>query len=320
MRRNAIAGAVIWCGLLIVAQVGEIYLTWIELLFLFAPLVIVPLGLHLTDHTEGGAPASLPERLARSIQAPAALVVVASFLFTPGVVAAVLASAWIMFCGLLATGGLLRALRGAHPGLDSICPVLAFLYSLVGAAWLVASRLGLNPMGFQEPIVLLTAVHFHYAGFAAALLARSVARTLAEASKDALVTVLSRIVTAGVLIGPGMLAMGFVAGPRVKLGAALILALTEIGLAICFVCAVKHVTRFSAQLLLTIAAASIAFSMALAAVWAIGEYPLQQFVNLDQMERFHGTANALGFTLCGLLGWVLARPSEAQYGALDGTR
>jgi len=47
-------------------------------------------------------------------------------------------------------------------------------------------------------------------------------------------------------------------------------------------------------------------------VWAIGEYPLQQFVNLDQMERFHGTANALGFTLCGLLGWILAGMQEAQ--------
>jgi len=31
---------------------------------------------------------------------------------------------------------------------------------LVGGTWLVASRLGLQPVGFQEPIVSLTAVHF----------------------------------------------------------------------------------------------------------------------------------------------------------------
>jgi len=308
MRRNAIAGAVIWCGLWIVTQVGEIYLTWIELLFLFAPLVIVPLGLHLTDQIEGGAAASLPERLARTIHAPAALLVMISFLFAPGIIAAALASAWVVFCGLLALGGLLRTLRGAFGRLDLLCPAVAFLYSLVGAAWLVASRLGLNPMGFQEPIVLLTAIHFHFAGFAAALLARSTGRTLVEAPKNSVATALFRIIACGVLVGPGMLSLGFVVGPRVKLAAALILALSEVGLAISFVFALKFVSRFSAQLFLTIAAASIAFSMALAAVWAIGEYPLQQFVNLDQMERFHGTANALGFTLCGLLGWVFASP------------
>jgi YndJ-like protein len=313
VKRNAIFGALIWCGLLLVAQAGEVYLTWIELLFLLAPLVVVPLGLHLTGQIEGGLPTSLPERLARSIQGPAALLVVASFFFAPGVVAAALASAWIVFCGLLAMGGFLRTLRGAFGRLDSLCPALAFLYSLVGAAWLIASRLGLNPMGFQEPIVLLTAVHFHYAGFAAALLARSATkRVLADPPGSTWAVALFRIVMAGVLIGPGMLAMGFVVGPRVKLAAALVLALSEIGLAISFVFALNRVTRFSAQLFLTIAAASVAFSMALAAVWAIGEYPLQQFVNLDQMERFHGTANALGFTLCGLLGWILAGTQEAQ--------
>ena len=313
MKRNAIFGALIWCGLLLVAQAGEVYLTWIELLFLLAPLVVVPLGLHLTGQIESGLPTSLPERIARSIQGPAALLVVASFFFAPGVVAAALASSWIVFCGLLAAGGLLRTLRGAFGRLDSLCPALAFLYSLVGAAWLVASRLGLNPMGFQEPVVLLTAVHFHFAGFAAVLLARSVTkRVLADPPRSKWAVALFRIVMAGVLIGPGMLAMGFVVGPRVKLAAALVLALSEIGLAISIVLALNRVTRFSAQLFLTIAAASVAFSMALAAVWAIGEYPLQQFVNLDQMERFHGTANALGFTLCGLLGWILAGMQEAQ--------
>lgn len=312
MKRNAIVGVFVWCGLLIAAQTNVLYLTWIELLFLFAPLVVVPLGLHLTDQTEIGSAISLPERLARVIHTPAALLAVASFFFLPGIIAAGLAVTWLAFCGLLAFGGLLRVFRGGFARLDALCPAVAFLYSLVGAAWLVASRLGLNPMGFQEPIVLLTAVHFHYAGFAASLLARSANRALIVRAGNAAATLMLRIVMAGVLIGPCLLAMGFVIGPRVKLVAALVLALSEVALAISFVFALKRVARFSAQLLLTIAAASVAFSMAFAAVWAIGEYPLQQFVNLDQMERFHGTANAFGFTLCGLLGWVLAGKRETQ--------
>ncbi|MGB0036863.1 MAG: YndJ family transporter, partial [Candidatus Acidiferrales bacterium] len=56
--------------------------------------------------------------------------------------------------------------------------------------------------------------------------------------------------------------------------------------------------------------ASVIVSMALAALWAIGEYPLQPFVHLAEMARLHGTANAFGFTLCGLIGWILASPEQ----------
>jgi len=313
VKRNAFTGAIVWCSLLIASLTGAIDLVWIELLFLLAPLVVLPLGLHLTNLAEVGSLASLPERVAGKIHIFAALAVVASFFFVPGIIAAMFACAWIVFCGLLAWGGLMRTLQAGLLSLDTACPIVAYLYSLIGAAWLVASRLGLNPMGFQEPTVLLTAVHFHFAGFAAALLARSTNRTLSRSYASPLSLALSRIVTFGVLIGPALLAAGFVAGPRVKLAGALIVALSEVGLAILFVVVLKHVARFSAQLLLTISAASVAFSMMLAAVWAIGEYPLQQFVNLDQMERFHGTVNAFGFTLCGLLGWIFAaRPAQTE--------
>lgn len=312
MKRNVITGAIVWCALFIAAQTEAIDLAWIELLFLLAPLVIVSLGLFLTVRMEGASAAPHPEGIARMIQLPAALMVVVSFFFQPGIFAAGFASAWILVCGLLAAGAFLRIVRGALTRLDLLCPAAAFVYSLIGAGWLVASRMGLNPMGFEEPIVLLTAVHFHFAGFAAALLARAAGRATAESHASGMTAAFFRIVTAGVLIGPGLLAIGFVAGPRVKLAAALILAVSEVGLAISFVFALKSVARFTAQLLLTVAAASVAFSMALAAVWAIGEYPLQQFVNLDQMERFHGTVNALGFTLCGLLGWILASAKPSQ--------
>jgi len=313
MKRNAFTGAIVWCSLLIASLTGAIDLIWIELLFLYAPLVIVPLGLHLTGLAETGFVASLPERVAEKVHIFAALAVVASFFSVPGIIAAILACAWIVLCGLLALGGLMRTLQGGLLSLDTACPTVAFLYSLIGAAWFVASRLGLNPLGFQEPIVLLTAVHFHFAGFAASLLARSANRTLVRSSATPVAAALLRIVILGVLIGPALLAAGFVAGPRVKLAGALIVALSEVGLATLFVVALKHIARFAAQFLLTLSAASVAFSMALAAVWAIGEYPLQQFVNLDQMERYHGTANAFGFTLCGLLGWTLAaRPSQTE--------
>jgi hypothetical protein len=50
--------------------------------------------------------------------------------------------------------------------------------------------------------------------------------------------------------------------------------------------------------------------MILAGAWAIGEYPLQAFVNIRQMAEFHGTLNAVGFVLSGLLGWTMVNAKQ----------
>jgi hypothetical protein len=309
MRRNAIVGSIVWCGLFLGVISTTIDLSWIELIFLFAPLVIFPLGIVLTDRLDQNTAISYPERFGRTMQLPAAILATASFLFQPGILAAALAVSWLGVCVLFALGGALRTSRGAYAQLERLCTAVSFLYLAIGGSWLFASRLGLNPLGFQEPIVLLTGIHFHYAGFAAPVLARSVGRALGV-SNGAESRVLLRVMIAGVLAAPGTLSLGFVIGPRTKLLAALFLAASEIGLAISFVCALRNAGQLSAEILLTVAAASVGFSMAFAVVWAIGEYPLQPFVHLGEMEALHGTANAFGFTLCGLLGWIFAAHNE----------
>lgn len=314
MNRNALLGAIAWLSLMIATRFHEADLGWVDLLFLFAPLVIVPLGLELTSRLEQGLVQPAPERIARLFPLPCALAAAASFFFQRGLVAASLAAVWLVFCTLLALGGASRLHRGALRSLDSVFPVVAFLYLPIGGAWLVAARLGLKPMNFQEPIVLLTAVHFHYAGFAAPLLARCPRIALPRSrmrARDA--AFLNGIVT-GVLVGPGMLAAGFVIGPRVKLAAAIVLALGEVGLALFFLFALGHAGDLGAKLFIAVAAGSVFFSMALAALWAVGEYPLQPFVHLAEMARLHGTANAFGFALCGLLGWARAAGTGARAG------
>lgn len=309
MKRSAIIGAVTWLALLAANRRHITELTWIELLFLFAPLVIFPLGLQLSARTDDSSAGASIERTASHVQLLVALLAVASFFLPSGRFAVALAAPWLLFCVFLGFSGVLRLVRGAAHQLSSLCVAVAFVYPSVGAAWLVASRLGLTPLGFQEPIVLLTAVHFHYAGFAAPLLAACVTR---RPSSDHVRSrsFLLALVVATVLAGPAILAVGFVVGPRLKLAAALILAVSEIGLAVCFIAAIPSLGRRAAKMLLALASASVVFSMILAAVWAIGEYPLQPFVHLANMARFHGTANAFGFALCGLLGFVAetARP------------
>jgi hypothetical protein len=302
--RNVIIGGILWVALTVGSVLDMLHLGTIELLFLLAPLVVVPLGLELSARLGHDDEKHVPASFARWIHLPAGLCAMASFWYPQGTGAAILALPWCSFGCFLGFWGLVRLVRGGFKSLKSICEVMSFIYLPIGCAWLVASRYGLNPMGFQEPIVLLTAVHFHFAGFAAPLLTAATAVTL---DRTAVPTQqLFKVVGAGVLVGPAVLAAGFVIGPHLKLAAALLVVISEIGLASFFLLAVREIQPRLAQALVALSASSVLVAMVLAGVWAVGEFPLQPFVHLAEMARFHGAANALGFTTCGLLGWTIS--------------
>src|SRR5882672_10676834 len=168
----SLCGAAVWAALATLAGVERARFGIVELLFMFAPLVIVPLGLELITRLTG---ARAHVDAARILQIPATLAVVVAFWLPPGRSAAILSTLWLLQCVLLAGR---RFLDWRHEEHTAVSPILnlAHFDLLLGAAWLVLSRAGLRPMGFQEPIILLTAVHFHYSGFATALIASTTLR------------------------------------------------------------------------------------------------------------------------------------------------
>jgi hypothetical protein len=306
MRRKALAGAAVWIFLAAASQLQWIRLAIIELLFLLGPLVVVPLGLGLAAESMAEKRIVFLTWLAGMLQFPAAMFAAASFWLPPGKAAAVVALPWLAYGCLIGLCGFVSMLRGGFSKLETACVTTSFFYLPVGCAWFIASRLGFTPMGFQEPIVLLTAVHFHLAGFAAPLLAMagaSVAETRSVATQK-----LFRVVAIGVLAGPGLLAAGFVIGPACKLAMACLVACSAIGLSLFFLAGIRTLRPRLTQVLVAASAVSVLFAMTLAAIWAIGEFPLQPFIHLEEMARIHGTANAFGFVLCGLVGWTVAGP------------
>lgn len=303
MRRAAWSFA-LWVGLAALTCARLVHLTIIELLFLLAPLVVVPLGLQLCAGLIAEKDDDVALRATQRLQFPAALLAVLSFWFPRSAAATILVAPWFFVGCLTGYVALKRLSRGRWTNLPAMCWTASFLYLPIGCAWLMASRLGLGPMGFHEPIVLLTAVHFHFAGFAAPLLVLAVEpgmRATSSAARRAF-----RAIAAGVLAGPALLAAGFVIGPGAKLAMAFLVACSEVGLAFCFLGALRTIRPRLAQALVALSAASVLFAMVLASVWAAGEFPLQPFVQLDQMARFHGSANGVGFVLCGLAGWSVA--------------
>jgi hypothetical protein len=89
MRRNAIIGGLLWIAIATATRFHWARLTLIELLFLIGPLVVVPLGLEICAGFAQNEGALFPVRFARWFQPAAALCVIASFRFEPGIAAAI---------------------------------------------------------------------------------------------------------------------------------------------------------------------------------------------------------------------------------------
>ncbi|HEY8077930.1 MAG TPA: YndJ family transporter, partial [Labilithrix sp.] len=89
----------------------------------------------------------------------------------------------------------------------------------IGAAWLFASRAAMKPLGFEEPIVLFTAAHFHYAGFAAPVVLGGVGRLASDAAPRAY-----RVAAASVCAGVPLTAIGITTTHTVEVASAILLA------------------------------------------------------------------------------------------------
>src|SRR5262245_42328509 len=164
MNRFVLPGAGVCATLALLSALGVGPLGLLELLFLLAAWVIVPLGLAFVPDVP-------PVRLARRIQPAAALLATVSFFLPTGIPAAALAAPWVIVNGLVALGGLMTVKEAFRSGFPSLLVLAAMMLPTVGGVHLVSSRLGQPLAGFPEPIIILTAVHFHYTAFAAPILA-----------------------------------------------------------------------------------------------------------------------------------------------------
>ena len=298
-------GALVWLLLASAYTVGWVRLTLIELLFLLAPWAIVPLGVGLLPEAKNER-TFLPAQQRMWLMSFGAVFVTAAFFLPPGGTAASLSVPWFLVCLVYAWDGLRRMLRYRGKLLAEFCFAAGEGYLVVGGTWLILSRLGLQPMGFQEPIVLLTAVHFHFAGFLSALLAGLTYERLQTARWAGYL----RVALLGTVLGAGLLGLAFLIGPPLKLVAALLIVFGQFGLAFGMLRVAVYMRPSISRWLLIAASASVVGGMLLAAAWAIGEYPLHALVDLDRMTRIHGVVNALGFGLCGMFGWNALKREE----------
>jgi hypothetical protein len=297
---SAALGGAIWLVCVAAGAIGRMRLGWAEGLFLLAPLVTIPLGLRIVLGTKGQGIALF--RLTLVVQTFGALLAAAAFAFPAGHRAGALATGWLAATACIGLCGLVGIVRGNAPLFDRICLNVGLVYLPFGGCWFVASRLGLNPAGFKEPIVFLTAVHFHYAAFAAPLLAgmAGVALRSATGSRPRLFSAAA----AGVIIAPALLAAGWALGsPLLKVTAALVLSVGLVVVAGLTFLVIPHFRNALAGALLVISGLAVCCGMCLVCLYAGGEFLGARLITIPQMTVSHGVLNCLGFTLCGLLAW-----------------
>lgn len=277
-----------------------------------APMVILPLSAPLLP--DDAALRGWPARLAARVGPVAALPVWVAHTFLPrGWLAGALVVPWLLVCAGIGLSGAwwLWSRRGRAP-IAALTLAVGMVYLPGGALWMLLSRLGVRPMDFPEVIVMLTGIHFHYAGFVAPLLVAMTGRALIGASAR-----LRRVHAAacvGVVLGTPLIAIGITASPLMELVATLWFSTSVLVVGALTLAALPRVKGGAARALLSVSALSSFLSMVAAMLFG-GRHAAQlsQLISqlippltIAEMALLHGTANALGFALCGVLGWRLA--------------
>lgn len=292
--RRAAPLAAAWLAAVAAASAGLVSLSLVDQVVLLAVAVVLPLAVGgrawWWAAAAGGALVGfvLP-------RGPAALAVV------PFVAAAAAALA----ARLRATG----PPREWDP--DRAVPVVAAAYALVAAGALAWSRYGVALFGVREPIVELTAVHYAFAGAGALVLAARARAASPPGGGRRRLGGAAVVLTAG---APPVVAAGFVTGAAApQVGGAVLMALGVGATAAAELAeAVAAAARREPGRALPLAVSGLAVwaPMALAVAWAAGQHWAVPALSVPDMARTHGLANALAFTLCGLV--ARREPAEAH--------
>ncbi len=209
----------------------------------------------------------------------------------------------------------LRLLRSRSLAPHEIAVATALVSPSIAGTALMAERAGYRLFGFDLDILALTVPHFHFAGFAAALVAGLVCRAVQgravqdravqdRGAQDRSADGLSRWAAYSVPAGTLLVLLGYFVDDWAELAGAVVLTGGMWAVALLTWRDVRPGGRDrTTRTLLTTSAAVLVATMLLALWWAAGEATGLVHPTLTWMAATHGLGNALGFALCSVLAW-----------------
>lgn len=281
----------IWLAMLVMLKTRAVESSWVVILLLFSPLVLMPPWF--------GESARLWRR---KFDDAAVIVLAGSFLREPGWEAAVFALPWLVVRVLAAWDVVMEWRKNGPPSLAEICMHAATVFPAIGAAWLVAHRANWTPWNFDPLIVLLTATHFHHAGFTLPLMAGLNAKARPGCwTRFSCVAILAGVP----LVAIGITCTHFGVLPFVEPFGVAVLVLGALGVAVSQIRrGLERELSIWTRTGFVISGTSLLAAMLLALGFGLRYLIPDLALTMPQMWAIHGTLNAFGFGLCGILAWL----------------
>jgi hypothetical protein len=177
-----------------------------------------------------------------------------------------------------------------------------WLLIAVGGLWFISLIVGKSPWSYDMRFTMLTALHFHFAGFALPILTGQLIH-FSQKNKLAVTNVL--VITCPILlVSIPSVGIGIAYSPTIEVVASISLLTCCILTALCQIYCAGFIKSHGGWLLSISATALIASSI-MAMIYSVGEYTGIQSLAIPVMIVSHGALNSLGFSLLGLVGWTI---------------
>lgn len=270
--------------------------SWIVWMLLISVGLLMPLGESISPSLSGRA-----RWIAERCSFPLLLVLGYSLSQPPGLLTAIWAGLWLVVRLYISCHVLLSWRTQRDFSVGKLCLDAASLFPAIGAAWLLANRLNWMPFGFDALIVLLTAAHFHHAGFTLPLMAG----LCAKKRKDVLSKAACTLILAGVpLVALGITCTHFKILPWVEPVAVTVLVSGALGVAILQMrMALPSDQPGWNRCLFFISGLSLFIAMLLALSFGLRSILPHWALPMPTMWAIHGGLNTFGFGLCGIFAW-----------------
>lgn len=209
---------------------------------------------------------------------------------------------WLLYTMALAIFGFVRLLKRGFFPLHELMIDGAFMYIALGGGWFWLYTADIKVMTISPLIVLLTAIHFHYSAFFIPLFYGLLGRQLRKE------TILYKVAGWIILLSPLMIAVGISFS---RLFDTFSVTLYVIALYLYgFICMKTKFRSNVAKVLIVFSSCVLMGTILLSFLYSAGMLFRVSYISIEQMVWFHGSVNAFGVILPGLIGWILEKPAS----------
>ena len=263
------------------------HITHVEILLTAAPLWLIPLVWNIKSEATGKVWLSTVCGISMAI----------AFLIPKGILSGVLILPWLVF-------SILKLIpyfkQNSFKNTYKLLNLAAHVFLTVGIFWVLMDRLAIPFLGYDPTIIILTGVHFHYAGF---ILPMVTAWLIGDRP-----SVFKKIVSFGIILGIPLVALGIssthyqwpgwieVVCVSLMTSAALVVGLLYIQKGF-------RIKRFTLKVCFMFGGLALITGMVLAFCYGWRHVFVIETLTIPWMYAVHGTCNAVGFAAPVLLGW-----------------